>query len=61
MLGKIRGLTPSNGAYAAVATGDNINSTVQYARHRTRVGFKLAVVGEQVALGSGTTMYSILR
>ena len=38
---------PSNRARAATATHNN--STVQYARHKTSIGFKLAVTMEQVA------------
>ena len=43
---KIKGPTPSNRACAAIATRGN---TVQYARHRTSVGFKLAEALEQLA------------
>ena len=53
---KIKGSTPSNRAYAAIATHNIL--TVQYARpyqrtdgrHRTSVGFKLAVALKQVVL-----------
>ena len=45
---KIKGPTPSNRASAVIATSSN--STVQYARKGTSVGFKLAVALEQLAL-----------
>ena len=44
---RIKGPTPSNGVCAAIATHNN--DTVQYERHRTSIGFKLAVALEQVA------------
>ena len=47
MLGiRLRGLTPSNRAHAAIAARNNMNSA---RKTQNRRWFKLAVAGEQVA------------